>query len=53
MRRPLVKKTTALDLLGTVCLAIFAFAIWPPACLLVIGVSALAQSWFHDGEDDS
>lgn len=37
--------TTYLDLLGVVCLALMAFAIWPPLCLGVIGVSALAMSW--------
>lgn len=37
--------TTALDLLGVACLAVFAFAVWPPACLLVIGVAALLMSW--------
>lgn len=38
-------KTTALDLLGVACLALFAFAIWPAASLLVVGVAALAISW--------
>ena len=37
--------TTWLDLLGVSCLALFAFAIWPPACLLVVGVAALFISW--------
>jgi hypothetical protein len=37
--------TTYLDLLGVACLALFAFAIWPPACLLVMGVAALLMSW--------
>lgn len=37
--------TDALDLAGVACLALFAFAIWPPACLLVMGVAALAISW--------
>lgn len=35
----------ALDLLGVACLALFAFAVWPPACLLVVGVAALLMSW--------
>lgn len=37
--------TTYLDLLGVCCLALFAFAIWPPACLLVMGAAALLFSW--------
>lgn len=37
--------TTVLDLLGASCLAVFAFFVWPPACLLVVGVSALLISW--------
>lgn len=37
--------TTILDVAGTVCLALFAFFIWPPACLLVTGVAALLISW--------
>lgn len=42
MRRPVV--TTYLDTLGVLCVAAFAFAVWPPACLLVIGVAALLIS---------
>ena len=34
-----------LDLLGVCCLALFAFAVWPPACLLVVGGAALAMGW--------
>jgi hypothetical protein len=40
-----VSRTTLLDLLGIGCLALFAFAIWPPACLLALGVAALLMSW--------
>jgi hypothetical protein len=40
--------TTYLDLLGVACLALFAFAIWPPACLLVVGAAALLMSWAAD-----
>lgn len=47
-----MSKTTALDLLGTVCLALFAFAIWPPACLLVVGVVALAMSYLSPSVGD-
>jgi hypothetical protein len=36
---------TYLDILGVVCLAVFAFAVWPPAALLVVGVAALLVSW--------
>lgn len=38
-------KTVALDLLGVACLALFAYALYAPACLLVMGVAALAVSW--------
>ena len=37
--------TTFLDLLGVACLAAAAFFIWPPACLIVIGMAALFVSW--------
>lgn len=37
--------TTALDLLGVAALAAFAFFVWPPLVLLIIGVAALAASW--------
>ncbi len=37
--------TTALDLLGIVLLAAFAFIVWWPASLLVLGVAALLVSW--------
>lgn len=37
--------TTALDLLGIACLAVFAFLVFPPAALLVLGVAALLVSW--------
>jgi hypothetical protein len=37
--------STVLDLLGVVCLAVFAFFVWEPAALLVIGVAALLISW--------
>lgn len=36
--------TTYLDLLGVCCLALFAFAIWPAASLLVVGTAALLIS---------
>jgi hypothetical protein len=36
--------TTILDLIGIACLAAFAFFVWPPACLGVIGLAALAVS---------
>lgn len=38
-------KTTVLDLLGVACLALFAYSIWAPACLLIVGVAALLMSW--------
>lgn len=37
--------TTLLDLLALACVAIFAFALWPPLCLLVIGGAAALISW--------
>lgn len=37
--------TTVLDILGILLLAAFAFAVWPPAALLVLGVSSLLVSW--------
>lgn len=37
--------TTYLDILGVFLLALFAFSVWPPACLLVVGVAALLISW--------
>lgn len=36
--------TTLLDLLAVICLAVFAWFIWPPLPLLVVGVAALAIS---------
>lgn len=36
--------TTALDLLGVAALAAFAWFIWPPIVLLVVGVAALWAS---------
>ena len=41
--------TTYLDLLGVFCVALFAFSIWPPACLFVMGVAALFMSWAAQG----
>lgn len=40
-----MKPTDVLDLAGIICLALFAFAVWPPAALLVIGAAALLVSW--------
>ena len=37
--------TTALDLVGVACLATFAFLLFPPSALLVVGVAALFASW--------
>lgn len=45
MRGTLV--TTYLDILGVFLIALFAFSVWPPACLLVVGVAALMMSWRH------
>lgn len=38
-------KTTILDITGVTCLALFAYSLWAPACLLVVGISALLVSW--------
>lgn len=37
--------TILLDLTGALCLAAFAFAVWPPSALLVVGGAALLVSW--------
>lgn len=37
--------TTLLDLLAAAALAAFAWFIWPPAVLLVLGMAALLASW--------
>lgn len=42
MRRRIV--TTILDLFAVACLAVFAFYVWPPAALLVVGAAALIVS---------
>ncbi len=37
--------TTVLDLVGVAALGGFAWFVWPPLVLLVLGVSALVVSW--------
>ena len=37
--------TTALDLLGVACLAVFAWFVWEPLPIAVIGLASLAASW--------
>lgn len=37
--------TTVLDLLGVALLATFAFFVWPPLTLAVLGAAALVASW--------
>jgi hypothetical protein len=37
--------TLALDLLGVLCLATFAWFVWAPLPLAVVGVLALYVSW--------
>jgi hypothetical protein len=37
--------TTLLELAGIGLLAAFAWFIWPPACLLVLGVAAVVLAW--------
>ena len=38
-------KTTILDLFGVASLAGFAWFLWPPLVLLVVGSAALIVSW--------
>lgn len=40
-----MSRSDVLDLLGVCCLAVFAYAVWPAAALLVFGVAALAMAW--------
>lgn len=40
-----MKLTDALDVVGVTAVATFAGLVWPPLCLLVIGLAALAASW--------
>lgn len=44
-------KTTILDITGVACLALFAYSLWAPACLLVVGVAALLVSWRSVGSE--
>lgn len=37
--------TTVLDLLGVSLLAVFAWFVWPPLALAVLGSAALVASW--------
>ena len=37
--------STLLDLAGAIALTAFVWFIWPPACLLVVGLAFLAASW--------
>lgn len=37
--------TTALDLAGALAIAAFAWFVWPPLVLLVLGAAALLISW--------
>lgn len=37
--------TTALDLLGVACLATFAWFVWEPLPIVVVGLASLAASW--------
>jgi hypothetical protein len=40
-----VNLTTLLDVFGVAALAAFAFFVWPPAALLVVGAALLFASW--------
>lgn len=37
--------TTILDLIGIICLAVFAWFVWPPAALIPVAVASLLASW--------
>lgn len=41
--------TTTLEVLGVLCVAAFAWFVWPPAALLVLGVALLLISWVRSG----
>lgn len=41
--------TTALDVLGVLCVAAFAWFLWQPAALLVLGAAFLLVSWRRSG----
>lgn len=38
-------KLELLEVSGVGCLAVFAAFIWPPACLLVVGVACIVVAW--------
>ncbi len=40
-----LRVSTLLDLMGVSLVAGFAWFVWPPAPLLVVGVAALVASW--------
>jgi hypothetical protein len=53
VRRPSLRRlapsrdlaTSLVELFGIGCLATFAYFVWPPAALLVIGLAALVLAW--------
>lgn len=45
-------KSTVLDASGATCIAAFAFFVWPPAALLVVGVACLVISWHMTRPED-
>lgn len=38
-------KPELLEVAGVVCLAAFAAFVWPPACLLVLGIACIMAAW--------
>lgn len=42
--------STVLELLGIVCLAVFAWFVWPPAVLLVAGLACVVIGYVQAGE---
>jgi 1,4-dihydroxy-2-naphthoate octaprenyltransferase len=39
----------ALELLGIACLSVFAWFVWPPAALLVVGLASIVIGYVQDG----
>lgn len=42
-----------LEIAGVICLAAFAAFIWPPACLLVVGLAFIVAAWVASPSGES
>lgn len=42
-----------LEVFGVACLAVFASFVWPPACLLVVGVACIVAAWVASSGGES